>query len=186
MNRSSVCRSLVGAIAVVVQTAFVGAERPADLVNRHVRAQVVGVVDGDTVDVVIAPARRVRVRLHGVDAPERREPFSQQARNFTRVFMLDREVNVMGRDVDRYDRLVARILVDGRDASEAILSAGLACHSRRYSDDAALEAAEQRARAAALGFWARGTPQPACVAREAEAMSTATTPSREGVRPKTP
>ena len=70
------------------------AQRPTDLVNKRVTAQVVGVVDGDTVDILIPPTRRLRARLHGVDTPEPGEPLSQQARIFTRVLMFSRDVQV--------------------------------------------------------------------------------------------
>jgi len=149
----------------------VQAPRPTDLLNHSITAHVVGIIDGDTVDVTIPPARKVRVRLHGVDAPERGEPFSQQALVFTRVLMFSRDVTLTGKDVDVYGRLVARIVIDGKDASEAIIAAGLGCTFHRYAVDPALDAALSRAQAGHLGFWATGTKQPACVAREAQTRS---------------
>ena len=44
--------------------------------------RVVGIADGDTID-VLRDNRAVRVRLHGIDRPERRQPFGRQARQFT-------------------------------------------------------------------------------------------------------
>lgn len=85
------------------------AQRPADLVNRRFTAEVTHVADGDTVEVLIPPARKVRVRLHGVDTPESNEPFNDRARTFTRVLMFGRSVAIVGKDVDRYGRLVARV-----------------------------------------------------------------------------
>lgn len=165
-------RTLIGcSIALLFALSPIRAQGLKDYVGKSFTAEVISVIDGDTVDVLIRPGRKVRVRIHGVDAPERNEPFSQQALNFTRVFMFSRTVTLVGRDIDPYDRLVARIVVDGHDASAALLSAGLACHFRRYSDDPVLEAAEQTARTARRGFWAIGTVQPACVAREARALS---------------
>lgn len=150
------------------------AQRPTDLVNKRLTAQVVGVIDGDTVDILIPPARRVRVRLDGVDTPESGEPFSQQARTFTRVLIFSRDVQVTGKDVDTYGRLVARIVVDGADASEAIIAAGIGCTFRRYVSDQALDAAQDRARAAARLLGRRRPAAPACVAREARTRSTPT------------
>lgn len=164
--RSGTALLIAAVIAAVAGTAL-WAQGPVDLVGRRFQARVVTILDGDTVDVVLSDGRRERVRLHGVDTPERDEPYSNVARTFTRILMFSRQVQVTGRDVDTYGRLVARIVVDGRDASEALLAAGLACTYRRYAFEDVLEAAVDRARAEHLGFWAEGAPQPACVAREA-------------------
>ena len=152
------------------------AQRPTDLVNKNFVADVTRVADGDTVEVLIPPARKVRIRLHGVDTPEAKEPFSNQARTFTRVLMFGRRVTVVGKDVDRYDRLVARIAVDNVDASESIIAAGLGCTFRQYVMDPALESALARARNSQRGFWAAGAAKPACVAREAKRTSAAPLP----------
>lgn len=165
---------IVVVLAVVLGQAQ--AQRPTDLLNHPLTAHVVGIIDGDTVDVVIPPARRVRVRLHGVDTPESGEPFSQQALVFTRVLMFSRDVAITGKDVDVYGRLVARIVIDGNDASEAVIAAGLGCTFHRYVSDPLLDAALSRARAGHLGFWADGAHQPACVGREARTQL-ATAPS---------
>jgi micrococcal nuclease len=160
-------RSTLLSIALLLSIETLHAERPKDLVNTRFVAHVTHVVDGDTVDVLISPARRVRIRLHGVDTPERREPFSDRARTFTRVLMFGRSVTVVGKDVDRYDRLVARIAVNDVDASESIIAAGLGCTFRQYATEPALELALARARSSQRGFWAKGASKPACVAREA-------------------
>jgi micrococcal nuclease len=175
-QRSMWRRAVLVGLLSILALAPAQAQRPADLVDKRFAARVVGVTDGDTVTVLVPPRRQVRVRLHGIDTPEAGEPFSTQARNFTRVLMFSKDVTIRGVDVDRYDRLVARIVVEGADVSEALLAAGLACHYRRYSDDPLLEAAEQAARKAGRGFWAAGAQRPACVAREAP--SAAATASR--------
>jgi micrococcal nuclease len=136
------------------------------LVGQRFTAVVVNVADGDTVTIRVPQrGQTVRVRVHGIDAPERGEPFSTRARTFTRVTVFSKEVVVEGRDVDRYGRLVARIRIGATDLSAALLEAGLACHYRRYSSDPVLEAAETTARAAGAGFWAAGAAKPRCVAR---------------------
>jgi len=161
--------SLAVCVLLILASESVHAQRPTDLVNRRFTGRVTHVADGDTMDVVISPARRVRVRLHGVDTPESGEPFSTRALTFTRVLMFGRDVTVTGKDVDSYGRLVARIAVDNVDASESIIAAGLGCTYRRYVTDSALEAALADARRAKRGFWATGASRPACVAREARA-----------------
>lgn len=119
-------------------------------------ARVVRVLDGDTVEVQAGPGPIHRIRLHGIDCPERGAPFANVARNFARQLAFDREVTVQVRDRDRYGRLVARVIVDGQDMSVELLKAGLAVHFRRYSSDPVLERAEQQARAARRGIWQHG------------------------------
>ena len=126
--------ALALSIALTLSIEALHAQRPSDLVNKNFVAEVTRVADGDTVEVLIPPARTVRVRLHGVDTPEAKEPFSTQARTFTRVLMFGRRVTVVGKDVDRYDRLVARIAVDNADASESIIAAGLGCTVQTVRD----------------------------------------------------
>jgi len=138
------------------------------LVGATFPARVVTVLDGDTID-VMRPGHKapLRIRLEGIDTPERGEPFSQVALRRTRVLVFDQNVSVEGRDVDRYDRLVARVIVGSgaarTDASVALVSDGLACHYRQYSSDPALARAEADARAAGRGFWARDAQKPRCV-----------------------
>lgn len=157
------------AVFLILALETVQAQRPADLVNRRFAARVTHVADGDTMDIVIAPSRHVRVRLHGADAPEFGEPFSNRALAFMRTLISGRDVTVSGKDVDTYGRLVARIVVNNADASESLIAAGLGCTYRRYATDAALDAALADAQRTKRGFWAAGAAQPACVAREARA-----------------
>lgn len=163
------------ALLLTLVTTSAAPQGPHDLVSRTVTASVIHVIDGDTIDVAIPPARRVRVRLHGVDTPETGEPFNRQAVVFARVLLFSQPISITGTDVDVYGRLVARVVVNQRDASEAVLEAGLACTFKRYVSEPKLDAALSRAQAARRGFWAPSAQQPGCVAREAAARAAAPT-----------
>ena len=131
--------------------------------GKTVSGTVISVADGDTVRLRLDGGQTVRVRLEGIDTPERGEPFSTAARNATRVMLFDKTVQVKATDVDSYDRLVARLVVDGRDSSLELVQAGLACHFTRFANDPSLAKAQLAARTAGRGFWAAGVPKPACV-----------------------
>jgi len=131
---------------------------PADAQERFT-GKVVGVADGDTVS-VLRDGRSVRVRLEGIDCPEKGQDFSQRAKQFTSELTFGKEATVEVRDVDRYGRLVARISVGGQDVSVALVRAGLAWHFTKYSRDPVLADAEQVARAARRGLWEQGSPTP--------------------------
>ena len=113
------------------------------------------VVDGDTLDV-----GAVRVRLHGVDAPESRQSCVAGARRWscgeraTRALTARigaRTVACEERDRDRYGRIVAVCRAGGEDLNAWMVSQGLALAYRRYSRD--YVGAEARARDARLGMW---------------------------------
>jgi endonuclease YncB( thermonuclease family) len=128
-----------------------------------IEGTVSSVVDGDTFDMVLNDSKRtIRVRVFGIDAPERNEPFSSVAVRRARVLLLDKRVTVTGRDVDQYDRLVATVVSGGQDIGTTMLAAGLACHFTRFSTDASLAAAEAAAQRSGLGFWAPGASKPVC------------------------
>ena len=121
-------------------------------------ARVVSVADGDTLDVVAPGDRRVRIRLEGIDSPERGEPFSNVARNLTRQLAFDKTVQVKVHDVDRYGRLVARVTSQGKDVSLELVRAGLATHYTVFSFDPKLEAAQRLALQERRGMWKDGVP----------------------------
>jgi endonuclease YncB( thermonuclease family) len=134
--------------------------------------RVVSVADGDTLDVMTKDNRRVRIRLEGIDSPERGEPFSNVARNFTRGLAFDKTVQVKVHDVDRYGRLVARVTSGGKDVSVELVTAGLARHYTVFSFDKKLEAAQREAQQARRGMWVNGVPSRSTTRESAAASNT--------------
>jgi endonuclease YncB( thermonuclease family) len=157
------------AVLFLMAAAFsaLGAQSRPDLLRllgQTVSGTVISVADGDTVRIRLdGKGQSVRVRLEGIDAPEQGEPFSTQARNAARVLLFNKKVVVKPSDVDNYDRLVARIMVDSKDSSMQLIESGLACHFTRFVNDPSLAKAQAAARTAGRGFWAAGAQRPACV-----------------------
>lgn len=116
-------------------------------------ARVTSVIDGDTIDVVTTDKKTIRIRLEGIDCPESGQPFSTVARNFTRMLLFDKTVTVRPIDTDRYGRTVARVVVEGKEASVELVTAGLAWVFTTYSNDRLLEAAQAEAKRARRGVW---------------------------------
>ena len=133
------------------------------LIGRTIPATIVSIADGDTVRARIDGGATIRIRLEGIDTPERGEPFSTQARNATRVMLFNKKVQLKATDVDPYDRLVARIIFDGKDSSLELVQTGLACHFTRFANDPVLAKAQLTARSSGRGFWAVDAAKPACV-----------------------
>src|SRR5512137_2894910 len=85
----------------------------------------VSAADGDTLT-VRQGTEHVRVRLAEIDAPERKQPFSQVARRNLEALCRNREVEVQKVDVDRFGRTVAHVYCDGVDVSWRQVEDGLA------------------------------------------------------------
>jgi endonuclease YncB( thermonuclease family) len=74
--------------------------------------KVVGISDGDTLS-VLREGKAVKVRLYGVDTPEKAQAFGTRARQFTSDLVFQREVIVEVHTTDRYGRLVGEVLLPG-------------------------------------------------------------------------
>ena len=120
--------------------------------------RVVGVADGDTITVLDGANRQHKIRLAGIDAPEKSQPFGHRSRESLSDLVFSKTVTVETDKVDRYGRQVGKVLVDGADANLAQVQRGLAWHYKAYEreqssgDRKAYSDAEAQAKAARLGF----------------------------------
>src|SRR5437773_4262834 len=115
-------------------------------------ARCVGVTDGDTI-VVLRDHSSIKVRLEGIDCPERGQDFGQKAKQFTSGLVFGKTVEIRPVGEDRYGRTVARVVVDGKDVSMELLKAGLAWHFKKYNKDQHLAELEGQARKDRVGLW---------------------------------
>lgn len=138
-------------IAVLCATAPVAR---ADFAGR-----VVAVHDGDTVTVLAGGADR-RVRLSGIDAPERGQPYASASRRALAARVAGRDVVVLERGKDSYGRTLGRVIAVGVDANLGQVRDGFAWVFRRFESDPALIALEAEAKAARRGLWRDPAPVP--------------------------
>ena len=122
--------------------------------------RITAVSDGDTMTANCGGAA-TRIRLSSVDAPEKDQPYGQEAKELTAQLVLDQTVQVQTLDLDRYGRTVARVtLPDGRDLARELVAGGAAWHYVQYSRDPELGPIETRARSTKAGLWASVAPMP--------------------------
>ena len=115
--------------------------------------KVVGVVDGDTIDVLDGSKKQHRIRFDGIDAPERGQPFSQRAKSTLSDLVFGKTVKVETEGADKYDRTIGRIHVDGKDVGLAMLEAGMAWHYTKYDQSKKYADGEKAAKDACRGLW---------------------------------
>jgi endonuclease YncB( thermonuclease family) len=149
---------LARALAVATALASAGAQA------EQWHGTVIGVADGDTLTLLDESRRAHRIRLDGVDAPERMQAFGQRARQSLAGLAHGRTATADCAKTDRYGRAVCRVTVDGADVGLEQLRRGLAWHYVRYAHEqsaptrAAYADAEAQARSARAGLW--GVPEP--------------------------
>ena len=114
-----------------------------------------GVADGDTIT-LLHDGMGERIRLHGIDCPEKRQAFGNRAKQFTSKLVFGTTVTVQVVDRDRYGRTVGEVfLEDGRSLNRELVKAGFAWWYRRYApNDETLAQLEREARGAQRGLWA--------------------------------
>lgn len=123
--------------------------------------RVVGVSDGDTIR-VMHNGREVKVRLYGIDAPEKRQDFGMAAKKYASLLVFGKTVTVDSRGTDRYGRTIGWVNTgNGVVLNEEMVKAGLAWWYREYApNDNRLSQLEAQARNARRGLWSRSNPTP--------------------------
>lgn len=127
--------------------------------------RVVGVSDGDTLTLLVDRVP-IKIRVEGIDAPEKAQPFGAKAKAAMSDCAYGRQANVEWKKFDRYGRTIGKVVVDGIDCGLGQIRQGLAWHYKQYereqspSDRTEYAAAELAARKARLGLWADENPLP--------------------------
>ena len=137
----------------------------------------VGVADGDTITVLDGNRVRHKIRLAGIDAPEKGQPFGDRSKQSLSRAVMGQEVRVDWTKQDRYGRIVGKIWVappgtgctgptcpKTLDVNLAQLTVGLAWHYKEFEKEQSPEDrgryafAEQEARAKKAGLWSEPDP----------------------------
>jgi endonuclease YncB( thermonuclease family) len=163
--------ALVAAIFLVATTAAA---------QTNLAGRVVAIADGDTITVLDASRTQHRIRIAGIDAPERGQPGGQRSKESLSALVYNQPVRVESDKRDRFDRIVGKVWVASPDspcrgkpdcpmtldAGLAQITMGRAWWFRKYAaeqppeDRARYEFAEREARAKKAGLWRDAQPVP--------------------------
>jgi len=134
--------------------------------------KVIRISDGDTLVVLDANRKQHKIRVIGIDAPEKAQAFGNRARQHLASLAFGKSVTVEWRKHDKYGRIVGKVLANcdqpgcPQDAGLEQLKAGMAWWYRKYASEQSAEdreryeAAEQTARDGKLGLWRDPKPVP--------------------------
>jgi len=127
---------------------------------------VIGVADGDTLTVLDADKVQHKIRLAGIDAPEKMQAFGNRSKESLSDLVFEKTVNVETNKRDRYRREIGKVLVNGRDVNLVQVERGMAWFYRKYqreqspNDRKLYEAAEDAAKDGKKGLWRDTDPVP--------------------------
>jgi endonuclease YncB( thermonuclease family) len=141
------------------------------------QGRVVSIADGDTITVLDSDHQQHKIRLSGIDAPEKKQPFGQKSKEHLSQLVFNKQVNVVWTKRDRYQRIIGKVMVaepsclrpdcpKTLDAGLSQISVGLAWWYRQYARDQSpedrqrYELAESEAKARKAGLWSEREPVP--------------------------
>ena len=128
--------------------------------------RVITIIDGDSIIVTNRQGKRHKVRLAGIDAPERGQPYGDKAKRHLASLIGGKRIQLESYKYDQYGRVVAKIMLLDQDINLSMVRAGLAWWYRRYADEQPLfdqyryDAAETHARDRRVGLWSQRNPMP--------------------------
>ncbi len=143
---------------------FAGLMNPS--FSASIQGKVVGVSDGDTITVLDAAKVEHKIRLSGIDAPEKAQPYGDRSKQHLSNQVFGKSVDIEWNKTDRYGRTIGKVMVGGQDANLSQIRAGLAWHYKQYEmeqpagERAAYALSEQEARGRRLGLWLDAKPTP--------------------------
>lgn len=147
-------------LATFVALSVLGCVQAATL-----EGKVVGISDGDTITVLVDRGE-VKVRVAGIDAPEKKQPFGQRSKQHLSDCAFGKSVAVEWSKTDRYGRTVGKITAFGVDCGLRQIQDGLAWHYKAYAkeqsatDRAVYAEAESQSMARKTGLWSEPHPTP--------------------------
>ena len=124
------------------------------------QGKVVSVADGDTITVLNGKAQ-IRVRLYGIDTPEKKQPFGNAAKKFTLAMVAGKSVEVEDMDIDKYGRTVGLVSLGSTSLNEELIKNGYAWVYRKYCRHSMCSdwyLLEEEAREGKVGLWRDGNP----------------------------
>jgi endonuclease YncB( thermonuclease family) len=130
------------------------------------KGKVVSVADGDTITVLDDNKTQHKIRLQGIDAPEKAQAFGQKSKQSLHQLVHSKMVTVEFEKKDKYGRTVGKVLLNGTDVCLEQIKLGMAWHYKQYQSEQPKEdrdnyaQAEQSARAQVLGLWNDKSPTP--------------------------
>jgi micrococcal nuclease len=130
--------------------------------------RVLGVPDGDIIELQTEDKKTFRVRLNGIDAPELAQPFGMKSKELLTSLVGEKTVRVITQGEDRVGQIIGDVYFKGEKSAATdddvhvntyMVANGLAWHFVRFAPDKkTLAESEQQARDKKAGLWSEADP----------------------------
>lgn len=125
-------------------------------------AEVIGVMDGDTIKVLTSDKKEIKIRFEHIDAPEKKQPYGQVCKSMLSDMIYGKTVYVRSQKrPDRYGRMIAEVFMceaSKESVNMAMVRGGCAWHYKAFSKDSTYAEAERIARGSRAGLWKDSDP----------------------------
>jgi micrococcal nuclease len=128
--------------------------------NDIISGKVIGITDGDTFTLLTEAKHQEKIRLYGIDCPEKKQAFGLVAKQKLSQIIFGKQVRVEFKTYDRWKRVVGVVFQDSENINEAMLQYGLAWHFKKYDNNAEWTSMEENARNKKVGLWVDPNPTP--------------------------
>ncbi len=132
----------------------------ADIIS----GRVVGVSDGDTITILDNTNTQYKIRLGGIDAPEKKQAFGNVSKQSLSNMVYGKDVDVDWQKQDRYGRTVGKVIVNGLNANLEQVRLGMAWYYKKYQNELVLDDrldylhAHENAEKSKVGLWVDKSP----------------------------
>jgi len=129
-----------------------------------ITGQVVGVLDGDTITILDTANIQYKIRLSGIDAPEKKQAFGATSKKNLSDMVFTKSVNVSWHKKDRYGRLIGKVLINDIDVNLKQIESGMAWFYKQYQSEQSFNdriyyaRAENAAKGKKIGLWGEINP----------------------------
>ena len=122
--------------------------------------QVVGITDGDTFDGLTHNKIDLRFRIYGIDAPEKKQAFSDKSKKYLSDLIYGKTVGIkVQKKRDGFGRPIVWVYTpEGKDVGAEMLRAGMAWHSTKYDKTQQYAELESQAKKNKIGLWKDNNP----------------------------
>lgn len=130
----------------------------------QLKGRIIGVSDGDSVSLLDDKNVVFKIRLNGIDAPEKKQDFGNASKNFIGDLIYDKFVWVRTNGLDRYGRTIGTIYLNenmiGKSVNEMSLENGMSWHYKKYDKNILWSNIELKAKEDKIGLWQLQNPIP--------------------------